>query len=109
MWRSLTHWVGGMGVLVFMLAVLPLAGGQTIYLMRAESPGPSVNKLSPHLRDTAFILYAIYLGMTIVEVVLLLLGGMILVVLGIMGEYVGRIYMCANAAPPVRRARGHPA
>ncbi len=76
LWRSLTHWVGGMGVLVFMLAVLPLAGGQTIYLMRAESPGPSVNKLSPHLRDTAFILYAIYLGMTVLEIVLLLLGGM---------------------------------
>ena len=76
LWRSLTHWVGGMGVLVFMLIVLPLAGGQTIHLMRAESPGPSVSKLSPHLRDTAMILYAIYLGMTILETILLLLGGM---------------------------------
>ena len=76
LWRSLTHWVGGMGVLVFMLAVLPLAGGQTIYLMRAESPGPSVTKLSPHLKDTAFYLYAIYFGMTLIEIVLLLLGGM---------------------------------
>lgn len=76
LWRSLTHWVGGMGVLVFMLIVLPLAGGQTIHLMRAESPGPSVNKLSPHLRDTAMILYGIYFGMTVLEIVLLMLGGM---------------------------------
>lgn len=76
LWRSLTHWVGGMGVLVFMLAILPLAGGQTIYLMRAESPGPSVSKMSPHMRDTAFILYAIYFGMTVLQIILLLLGGM---------------------------------
>lgn len=76
LWRSLTHWLGGMGVLVFMLTILPLAGGHTIYLMRAESPGPSVNKLSPHMRDTAFILYGIYLGLTILEVILLLFGGM---------------------------------
>ena len=60
LWRCLMHWVGGMGILVFMLIVLPLAGGQTIYLMRAESPGPSVSKISPHMRDTALILYAIY-------------------------------------------------
>ena len=98
-WRSFTHWIGGMGILVFMLIVLPLAGGQTIYLMRAESPGPSVSKISPHMRDTALILYAIYFGLTVLQIILLLLGGMILVVLGIMGEYVGRIYMCANAAP----------
>lgn len=52
LWRCLMHWVGGMGILVFMLIVLPLAGGQTIYLMRAESPGPSVSKISPHMRDT---------------------------------------------------------
>lgn len=76
LWRSLTHWIGGMGVLVFVLAVMPLAGGHTIYLMRAESPGPSVSKLSPHLRDTAFILYAIYTGLTAIQGVLLLLGGM---------------------------------
>ena len=76
LWRSLTHWVGGMGVLVFMLIVLPLAGGQTIHLMRAESPGPSVSKLSPHLRDTAMYLYAIYFGMTVLEIVLLMVGGM---------------------------------
>ena len=75
-WRSFTHWVGGMGVLVFMLIVLPLAGGQTIHLMRAESPGPSVSKLSPHLRDTAMYLYAIYFGMTVLEIVLLMIGGM---------------------------------
>ncbi|MDY3617404.1 TrkH family potassium uptake protein [Agathobaculum sp.] len=76
LWRSLTHWVGGMGVLVFMLAVLPLAGGHSMYLMRAESPGPSVSKLSPHLRTTAMILYGIYFGLTVLETVLLLLGGM---------------------------------
>ncbi len=76
LWRSLTHWVGGMGVLVFMLAIVPLAGGNTIYLMRAESPGPSVNKLSPHMRDTAMILYKIYFGLTAAEAVLLCLGGM---------------------------------
>ena len=75
LWRSLTHWVGGMGVLVFMLIILPLAGGQTIYLMRAESPGPSVSKMSPHIRDTAFILYAIYFGMTVLQIILLVLGG----------------------------------
>nr|WP_297171635.1 TrkH family potassium uptake protein [uncultured Agathobaculum sp.] len=76
LWRSVTHWIGGMGVLVFMLIILPLAGGQTIYLMRAESPGPSVSKMSPHIRDTAFILYAIYFGMTVLQVILLVVGGM---------------------------------
>ena len=75
-WRSFTHWVGGMGILVFMLIVLPLAGGHTIYLMRAESPGPSVSKISPHMRDTALILYAIYFGLTVLQIILLLLGGM---------------------------------
>ena len=59
-----------------MLAILPLAGGHTIYLMRAESPGPSVTKLSPHLRDTALTLYAIYFGLTVLQIVLLLFGGM---------------------------------
>ena len=71
LWRCLTHWVGGMGVLVFMLIVLPLAGGQTIFLMRAESPGPSVSKMSPHMRDTATILYAIYFGLTVLQMILL--------------------------------------
>ena len=75
LWRCLTHWVGGMGVLVFMLIVLPLAGGQTIFLMRAESPGPSVSKMSPHMRDTATILYAIYFGLTVLQMILLLIGG----------------------------------
>ena len=75
-WRSFTHWLGGMGVLVFMLIVLPLAGGQTIFLMRAESPGPSVDKLTPHLRQTAMILYGIYILLTALCIVCLLLGGM---------------------------------
>lgn len=75
-WRSLTHWLGGMGVLVFILAVLPLAGGHSIYLLRAESPGPSVSKLVPRLRDTAMLLYTIYIVMTLIEIVLLLAGGM---------------------------------
>lgn len=76
MWRSFTHWIGGMGVLVFMLAILPLAGGHNIYLMRAESPGPSVGKLAPRLRSTAVILYTIYFVMTLVQIVLLLGGEM---------------------------------
>lgn len=75
MWRSFTHWVGGMGVLVFLLAVIPMSGGSNINLMRAESPGPSVGKLVPKLRYTARILYLIYLAMTIIETVLLLFGG----------------------------------
>jgi trk system potassium uptake protein TrkH len=61
LWRSFTHWIGGMGVLVFLLAILPLSGGSSINLMRAESPGPSVGKLVPKVRYTALILYAIYL------------------------------------------------
>ena len=73
-WRSFTHWVGGMGVFVFVLAVMPLVGGQNIHLMRAESPGPSVGKLVPKIRKTSMILYKIYIFMTIVMVVLLLLG-----------------------------------
>lgn len=72
-WRSFTHWVGGMGVFVFVLAVMPLVGGQNIHLMRAESPGPSVGKLVPKIRKTSMILYKIYIFMTIVMVVLLLL------------------------------------
>lgn len=76
MWRSFTHWIGGMGVLVFLLAIIPLSGGSNINLMRAESPGPSVGKLVPKMRLTARILYGIYLFMTIFMIVLLLLGGM---------------------------------
>jgi len=76
-WRSFTHWVGGMGVLVFIMAVVPLArGGGNLHLMRAESPGPDVGKLVPKSKSTARILYGIYLGMTIVEIILLKLGGM---------------------------------
>lgn len=73
-WRSFTHWVGGMGVFVFVLAVMPLVGGQNIHLMRAESPGPSVGKLVPKIRKTSMILYKIYIFMTVVMVGLLLLG-----------------------------------
>ena len=76
MWRSFTHWVGGMGVLVFIMAILPLAGGQNMYLMKAESPGPSVSKLVPRVRKTAMLLYIIYFVMTVVEFILLLIGGM---------------------------------
>ena len=75
-WRSFTHWVGGMGVLVFLLAIVPLSGGSNINLMRAESPGPSVGKLVPKVRYTARILYLIYLGLTVTEVILLLIGRM---------------------------------
>lgn len=78
-WRSFSHWLGGMGVLVFLLAVVPGArknGGTGIYLMRAESPGPSVDKLTPHLRQTAMILYGIYILLTVLCIVCLLLGGM---------------------------------
>ncbi len=75
-WRSFTHWVGGMGVLVFLLAIIPLSGGSHMNLMRAESPGPSVGKLVPKLRATARILYVIYFVMTVVLCVLLMAGGM---------------------------------
>ncbi len=75
-WRSFTHWIGGMGVLVFLLAVLPMTGGSTMNLMKAESPGPSVGKLVPRIRHTAGILYLIYIVLTIVEIFFLLFGGM---------------------------------
>ena len=75
-WRSFTHWIGGMGVLVFLLAVLPMAGGSQFQLMKAESPGPSVGKLVPKVGATARLLYIIYFAMTVVTIVLLLLGGM---------------------------------
>lgn len=74
-WRSFTHWIGGMGVLVFLLSLLPLAGGYHMNLMRAESPGPSVSKLVPKVQSTAKILYGIYLGMTVLQIIFLLLGG----------------------------------
>ncbi len=75
-WRSFTHWIGGMGVLVFLLAIVPMQGGSHMNLMKAESPGPSVGKLVPKVRHTARILYAIYFGMTVIECVLLLIGKM---------------------------------
>ena len=75
-WRSFTHWVGGMGVLVFVMAVLPMADGRGMHLMRAEVPGPSVGKLSSKLSDTAKTLYAMYLVLTALEVVFLIAGGM---------------------------------
>lgn len=72
LWRSFTHWVGGMGVLVFVLAVVPLNGGSHMNLMRAESPGPSVGKLVPKVRHTARILYLIYVALTVIMLVCLL-------------------------------------
>ena len=76
-WRSFTHWIGGMGVLVFVMAVLPLAGGGgNIFLMKAESPGPDVSKLVPKSGSTARILYGIYFLMTVIEILLLRCGGM---------------------------------
>lgn len=75
-WRSFTHWIGGMGVLVFLLAIIPLSGGSHFNLMRAESPGPSVGKLVPKVRSTARILYLIYLSLTLLEILLLLAGKM---------------------------------
>ncbi|NLP16282.1 MAG: TrkH family potassium uptake protein [Clostridiales bacterium] len=75
-WRSFTHWIGGMGVLVLVLAILPLARGESIHIMRAESPGPSVDKLVPRMRTSASLLYGIYIGMTILMIILLLIGKM---------------------------------
>ncbi len=75
-WRSFSHWIGGMGVFVFIMAILPLMGGSTMNLMKAESTGPSVNRLVPHVRDTAKILYGIYLAITLTELILLCLFGM---------------------------------
>ena len=76
MWRSFTHWIGGMGVLVFLLAILSLSGGSNFNLMRAESPGPAVGKLLPKLRSTAQLLYVIYFVMTIIEILILLISRM---------------------------------
>ena len=75
-WRSFTHWIGGMGVLVFVMAIFPQESGRSIHIMRAEMPGPIVGKLVPKARDTAKILYLIYMVMTFVEIVLLICGGM---------------------------------
>lgn len=75
-WRSFSHWVGGMGVLVFAMAVLPMTDGRAMHLMRAEVPGPTCGKLSSKLSDSAKILYGIYFAMTALEVALLCAGGM---------------------------------
>lgn len=75
-WRSFTHWIGGMGVLVFVMAIIPNISDRSIHIMRAEMPGPEVGKLLPKARDTAKILYLIYIVMTAVEIILLLCGGM---------------------------------
>ena len=75
-WRSFSHWVGGMGVFVFIMAILPMMGGSTMNLMKAESPGPSVSKLVPHVKDTAKILYGIYIAITICEATILRALGM---------------------------------
>lgn len=75
-WRSFTHWIGGMGVIVFIVAVMPMTGGQNMHLIRAESPGPSVSKLVPKARQSAMILYLIYLILTLVQMLLLAFVGM---------------------------------
>ena len=75
-WRLFSHWIGGMGVLVFIAAILPVAGDHYIHIMRAEVPGPTVSKLVPRVRKTARLLYLIYHGLTVLEMLLLLLGGM---------------------------------
>ncbi|MBQ2803223.1 MAG: TrkH family potassium uptake protein, partial [Lachnospiraceae bacterium] len=75
-WRSFTHWIGGMGVFVFIMSIMPLMGASTMNLMRAESPGPSVSKLLPKVKDTAKILYQIYIGITIVGAIVLCICGM---------------------------------
>lgn len=75
-WRSFTHWIGGMGVLVLMMAILSDSTGRSIHIMRAEMPGPVVDKIVPRVKDTAKILYLMYIGLTLSEVVFLLFGGM---------------------------------
>ena len=75
-WRSFTHWIGGMGVLVFLVALLPLSGGSNMYLLKAESTGPAVSKLVPKVKSTAKILYVMYFGITVIQVTLLVAGKM---------------------------------
>ena len=75
-WRSFSHWVGGMGVLVFVMAILPMSDGHTMHILRAEMPGPTAGKLVSRMSDTAKILYGMYFAMTAVMILLLLLGGM---------------------------------
>ncbi len=75
-WRTFTHWIGGMGVLVFLLAVVPMTDGYSMHLMRAESPGPVVGKIVPKVKDTAKILYLIYFGITVTEIICLFISGL---------------------------------
>ncbi len=75
-WRSFTHWIGGMGILVFTVAFLPAMGIGSFQLFKAESPGPTADRIVPRLRDTAKILYTIYITITVLEIIMLLLGGM---------------------------------
>ncbi len=75
-WRSFTHWIGGMGVLVFVMAVIPANSDRSIHILRAEVPGPTFGKLVPRIADTAKILYLIYVALTVIEIVLLSLGDM---------------------------------
>lgn len=78
-WRSFSHWVGGMGVLVFLMAIVPLGGrnqGFTLHILRAESPGPSVGKMTPRMKQTAAILYRMYVVLTVLNIMFLLAGGM---------------------------------
>jgi len=75
-WRSFTHWIGGMGVLVFVMALIPNFSERSIHILRAEVPGPIVGKLVPKIKQTARILYLIYIALTVLEIILLLVGGM---------------------------------
>lgn len=75
-WRSFTHWIGGMGVLVFIIAFVSNISDRSIHILRAEMPGPTVGKLTPRAKDTSKALYMIYILMTLVEVIMLLCGGM---------------------------------
>ena len=74
-WRSFSHWIGGMGILVFMLAIVRMDGGQAIHLLRAESPGPTVSKMVPRMADSSKILYGIYFGLTVLQILFYLAGG----------------------------------
>ena len=73
MWRSFTHWVGGMGILVFVMAFLPLSGGTNMYIMRAESPGPTVSKPVPKIKTAAMLLYVVYIVLTVIQIPILLI------------------------------------
>lgn len=75
-WRSFSHWIGGMGVIVLMMAIMPSGDGRSMHIIRAEMPGPKVDKIVPKVRETAKILYLIYIALTFVEVIFLLFGGM---------------------------------